>query len=41
MSAPASAPHDGIKLYISPDVYAFEPAGQSAEKAGAVLTINR
>ncbi|CAD6895980.1 unnamed protein product, partial [Tilletia laevis] len=32
--------HDGIKLYISPDIYAFEPLRQSAENAGAVLSIN-
>jgi len=42
MSAPSSAPHDGIRLYISPDVYAFEPAGQkTSEKSGPLLTINR
>ncbi|CAD6975010.1 unnamed protein product, partial [Tilletia controversa] len=33
--------HDGIKHYISPDIYVFEPSRQSAEKASAVLTINR
>ncbi|KAK0546479.1 Phosphoinositide phosphatase sac1 [Tilletia horrida] len=41
-SNPASAPHDGLKLYISPDVYVFEPAGELSEKGkGPVLTIDR
>ncbi|CAD6903577.1 unnamed protein product [Tilletia controversa] len=29
------------RSYISPDIYVFEPSRQSAEKASAVLTINR
>ncbi|KAK0530681.1 Phosphoinositide phosphatase sac1 [Tilletia horrida] len=42
MSAATSAPHDGLRLYISPDVYAFEPAGENAsEKSGALLILNR
>ncbi|KAE8253923.1 hypothetical protein A4X13_0g3609 [Tilletia indica] len=42
MSTAASAPHDGLRLFISPDVYAFEPSGENvSEKSKALLTINR